>query len=69
MSTEKKLTAVEWLVEHLTEYGFNLKLHKVEIQRAKEMFKQQIFDAYWDGCYNWDNEKKAEQYYEQTFKN
>jgi urease accessory protein UreH len=33
----KKQTAVEWLVAHLTEYGFNLKLHKAEINQAKEL--------------------------------
>jgi len=36
-----KQTAVEWLVAHLTEYGFNLKSHKAEINQAKEMEKQQ----------------------------
>ena len=37
-------TAVEFLVSHLTEYGFNLKLHKIEINQAKEMEKQQSND-------------------------
>jgi len=71
MSTEKKLTAVEWLVEHLTEYGFNLKLHKVEIQQAKEKEKQQIIDAYSDGRLSVITKEiiSYEQYYEQTFKN
>lgn len=32
-----------------------------------EIEKQQIIDAYWDGCSNWDSETEAEQYYEQTF--
>lgn len=32
-----------------------------------EMEKQQIIDAYWDGCSNWDSETEAEQYYEQKF--
>jgi len=35
-------TAVEWLIEHLTEYGFDLSHHELEIEQAKEMEKQQI---------------------------
>ena len=35
--SNKKQTAVEWLAEHLIEYGFDLSLHKIEIQQAKEM--------------------------------
>lgn len=35
--------------------------------KAKEMEKEQIEDAYWDGCGNWDNEKKAENYYNETY--
>ncbi len=59
------MTAVEWLVAHLTEYGFNLKLHKAEINQAKEMEKQQIMEAYNDGFLNID--KNSEQYYNETF--
>jgi predicted HTH domain antitoxin len=36
-----KQTAVEWLVEHLTEYGFDLSHHELEIDQAKEMEKEQ----------------------------
>ena len=34
-------TALEFLVSHLIEYGFDLSLHKIEIEQAKEMEKQQ----------------------------
>jgi predicted SAM-dependent methyltransferase len=34
-------TAVEWLVEHLTEYGVDLSHHELEIEQAKEMEKSQ----------------------------
>lgn len=34
-----KQTSVEWLVEHLTEYGFDLSHHELEIKQAKEMEK------------------------------
>lgn len=46
---KNKMTAVEWLESHLIEYGFDLSLHKFEIQQAKEMEKQQIIDAYKQG--------------------
>lgn len=44
-----KQTAVEFLVSHLIEYGFDLSLHKIEIDQAKEMEKQQREDAYKKG--------------------
>ena len=59
-----KQTALEFLVSHLIEYGFDLSLHKIEIEQAKEMEKQQIIDAY--------NElyvSTGEQYYNKQFKN
>lgn len=34
-------TPVEFLVSHLIEYGFDLSLHKIEIEQAKEMEKEQ----------------------------
>jgi len=37
--------------------------------KAKELEKQQIIDASWCGCPHWDNDKEAEQYYNETFKN
>ncbi len=42
---ENKKTAVELLEAHLIEYGFDLSLHKFEINQAKEMEKEQIIDA------------------------
>jgi hypothetical protein len=42
-------TAVEWLVEHLTEYGFDLSHHELEIQQAKEMEKTQQAKEYLKG--------------------
>jgi hypothetical protein len=43
-----KQTAVEWLVQELTlpEYGDNPNWVKVAIQKAKEMEKEQLKDAY-----------------------
>ena len=64
-------TAVEWLVEHLTEYGFDLSHHKIEIGQAKEKEKQQIMDANRNGVDMVINNKQfitGEQYYNETFK-
>lgn len=47
-------TALEFLVSHLIEYGFDLSLHKIEIQQAKEMEKQQLKEMYLKGIENYD---------------
>jgi hypothetical protein len=69
-----KQTAVEWLVEEMLKQGYfdgNKPLTYTNLdhlqQQAKEMEKQQIIDAYWEGCSNWDNDKEAEQYYKETY--
>ena len=69
-----KQTAVEWLLQKLFETNNNtndakkMDINKI-IEQAKEIEKQYIMDAYWDGGSNWDSEKEAEQYYNETFKN
>jgi len=73
-----KLTAVEWFINHLIEYGFDLSLHEAEIKQAKEKEKQQIIET-GNICYlNSDLIKRSvknkkvnsvgEQYYNETFK-
>ena len=62
----KKQTAVEWLAEFLKD-RYSLINSEAIFQHAKEMEKQQIMDAYEDGCCYWDSEKSSEQYYNQTF--
>ncbi len=62
-----KQTAVEWLVEQL--FGDNeiIGCSDELLQQAKEMEKEQIEDAYYQGdadSYKGD----AEQYYNKTFK-
>jgi hypothetical protein len=37
------------------------------LNKAKEKEKQEIIDAWYDGVRNWDNEKTAEQYYNETY--
>jgi hypothetical protein len=63
-----KQTAVEWLVERLAENGI---LHSSDIHKAKEMEKEQIIKAVYDSMgTNFDpNIGRAEQYYNETFKN
>ena len=63
----KTQTAVEFLEPHLIEYGFDLSLHKIEIEQAKEMEKQQIIEA-WIADDNELQRLSAEQYYNETFK-
>lgn len=64
-------TAVEWLVEELTRLGHNFKLYSKEIEKAKEMEKQQIIDAYNSGQQKEAKQNfwtKGELYYNETFK-
>lgn len=63
-------TAIEWLVEQLSNYDSKMiELFHNEINTAKEMHKQQIFDAYLDGfCDNDIGLREPEQYYTKTFK-
>jgi hypothetical protein len=46
----KQISAVQWLVEHLKEYGFQLEEHKNEIQQAKELEKEQIVNSHLAGA-------------------
>jgi hypothetical protein len=65
MSTEKKLTAVEWLVIEIEKLT-GLKIQEEDIiQQAKEKEKQQIIDTYKDGVIG---TLLSEDYYNQTFK-
>jgi hypothetical protein len=74
MSNDKK-TAVQILVDsliifgylHSNEYGQSPKVIEL-INQAKEIEKEQILDAYWEG--GQDNpltEEKGKAYYEQTY--
>ena len=80
------MTSIEWLMEQIEGEGdiqrdvlsnvLEIKIsvsNFLEIKRiAKEMEKQQIIDAFWNGdntdCTNEQNSKEfAEQYYQETF--
>ena len=65
-----KQTSVEWLVEQF-DLTSDLPIIKNVVEQAKEMFKDQIMDAFYDGmnCQNFDpNKGRAEIYYNETFK-
>ena len=67
MSTEKKLTAVEWLFDEMLKGKFNM---KEIIKQAKELEKQQIIDSCNTfGNLNGVDKEDFEQYYNETFKN
>jgi hypothetical protein len=63
-------TAVEWLEKKIKE--FNTVITKeyllILIEQAKEIEKEQIMEAWFDGTTNWDSESSSEQYYNETFK-
>jgi hypothetical protein len=58
-----KQTAVEYLVDNI-HYLHSTKWEEI-VEQAKEMEKQQIMDAYYEGDIQLVN---AEQYYNETFK-
>ena len=62
-----KETAVEWFVKELFKKIDYIQVDPKLIEQAKAMEKEQIVEAYWDGACIWDNEKTAEQYYNETY--
>jgi len=68
----KEQTAVEWLVEQITNGGISV---RQAIQQAKAMEREQIEDAYdygfadgFDDVKYDDEPKGAEKYYNETYK-
>ena len=64
-------TAVEWLISQLNKQGFAQVVTDEEINKAKEMEKEQIMDAYENGVKETNSRceyQDAEQYYTETFK-
>jgi len=64
---------IEELNGELSEYKAGYKQCLINIQNDIDsqmllMEKEQIMDAWIDGLINWDSEKQAEQYYNETFK-
>jgi hypothetical protein len=68
-----KQTAVEWLIEKITEQGTNT-YWDMNFVVAEEMEKQQIIQAHLNGQSEWDikalediNFKLANEYYNETY--
>jgi len=63
-------TAVEWFFEQIMYADVDIKVWREIYDQAKEMFEEQIKDAYNDGvndeCIG--GSKTPEQYYKETFK-
>jgi hypothetical protein len=60
------MTAVQFLVKGLPMVYWEDPYYSDLFERAKEMEKQQIIDAYNELCL-WDSQQEAEQYYNETF--
>jgi hypothetical protein len=76
MSNEKKVTAVEWLVEELEQHHTKIDIkNTVVFQQAKEMEKEQMDkvseDWFVEGCSHMKDNKRIyqsfEQYYKETY--
>ena len=63
-----KQTAVEWLFFMLNNPNRNQEFANKLFEKAKEMEKEQIIDAYDKGEFNQGCNEDAEQYYSQAFK-
>ena len=67
----KKQNGIDWFINHLIKCGHNLSAHKLEIQQAKQMHKEEILTAYskalpiTDGVFTAID--KAHDYYNETF--
>jgi hypothetical protein len=59
----KQQTAVEQLINHLMEYGFDLSLHKMEIEHFKEIQKDQHIKSWEAGLMKVD----FNEYYNETY--
>jgi hypothetical protein len=66
------MTSIEWLAKELESHGdpqyceLEWKTLALLIDQAKEMHKQEVIDAYFEGAYGGDN-ISGEQYYQETF--
>lgn len=73
--SNKKLSSIEWLVNEITtKYDKHFaEFYKSEIEQTKELHKQEIIEAYYDGTAQFavdariDYPRTAKEYYQQTF--
>ena len=71
-----KQTAVEYIEKAYSDASYNMMIHKIQIhkdflpnlfEKAKEMEKQQIIDAYREAITNGFYDEDAEEYFNETF--
>ena len=68
----KKQNSIDWFINHLIKCGHNLSAHKLEIQQAKQMHKEEIKQSYREGRSDQQSKeafyhRNAEQYYNEKF--
>ena len=69
-----KQTAIDWLVEQFeVSHSYINEIFKESIEQAKEMEKEQIIDAYKEGCFDSildesTDKVRSEQYYNEKYK-
>jgi len=68
---EQKQTAVDWIIDKIIENNnfSEFPLSIFDVAEAKEMEKEQIIDAYKEGCGDWISTDKIKgiQYYNETY--
>ena len=65
----KNKTAIEWLEMEIVELEINYEIPNrlyEFLEIAKQMEKEQIMNAFYDGCFD-TNSWKAEQYYKENY--
>jgi hypothetical protein len=62
-----KQTAVEWLANEMPVIDWKVPYWKIKLEKAKEMEKEQIKDAFILGEHQQGFEYEAEHYYNETF--
>ena len=65
---EKQRTAVDWLFQMLNNPNSDQEFAKKLLDKAKEMEKEQVIEAWEDGQDSFSS-RTAEKYYNETFKN
>lgn len=68
----KKQNSIDWFINHLIKCGHNLSAHKLEIQQAKQMHKEEIKQSYSEGRSDQQSKetfynRNSEQYYNEIF--
>jgi hypothetical protein len=63
----KKQTAVDWLIQRLNKLGFAQVVTDEEIKQAKQIEKEQMYDAYDEGYLYFSPHENFNEYYNETY--